>query len=140
MDKETLFAKKVAQALDEGLEQLDRKTVAKLSQARARAMQARSLAHPSGPVVVAQKSGTLTLGGFFGGHLRPAHWASAALIAMALSLSGWSAHSSWVNANADDAADIDAQILADDAPIQAYSDPIFSMTLRQGLLKDRSDE
>lgn len=135
MDKEDIFAKKVVGALEEGLSQLDPETLSKLSQARARAMQA----HGRGQnAALPQGGGSLAWAGS-GGRLS---WlsprAAAALVALALCLSGWSAHSSWVNANAEEAADLDAQILADDAPLQAYSDPLFSMTIRQGLLKDRS--
>lgn len=41
---------------------------------------------------------------------------------------------SQIQANADEAADLDAEILADDAPVQAYTDPAFSLVFRSGLL------
>lgn len=138
MDKENAFAKKVVAALDEGLVQLDSETVSKLSQARARAMQAHAPARALGSATLSQGGGALALGGMGWRFNRFSPRAAVALVALALCFSGWSAHSNWVNASAEEAADLDAQILADDAPIQAYSDPLFSMTIRQGLLKERS--
>lgn len=133
MSPEDTFAKKVVQALDEGLDQLDPQIQSKLSQARARAMQAHG--RPAS-VSLFQGGSTLALGQ--AQRFKLPHRAAAALVALALCFSGWSAHSQWVNANAEAAADLDAQILADDAPLQAYSDPLFSMTVRQGLLKNRA--
>lgn len=41
-----------------------------------------------------------------------------------------------IQATADEAADLDAEILADDAPVQAYTDPAFSLVFRSGLLSN----
>lgn len=136
MDKEDIFARKVIKALDEGLDDMDANIASRLSQARAKALQA----SPSSQSVIlsSTRPGALTLAGLGGGPLSVKMAAGA--IALLILFTGWSAHWNWVNTSAEETADLDAQILADDAPLQAYSDPLFSMTIRQGLLKSHSTQ
>lgn len=137
-DNEPLFSKKVTAALDESLERIDPSVLAKLAQGRARAMQAHGKALNT--VAVSQRGSTLALASAPGLWGQSSNRVATAVILLALAISGWNAHSHWVNASAEETAELDAYILSDDAPLQAYSDPIFSMTVAKGLLKNRSED
>ena len=94
-------------------------------QALSRAQQARAQA-ARGPVAVAQGHGTLALGGF-------ASWwqRAASVLPLLVLVSGLVLIDQWVvHEQVLDAAEIDAQLLSDDLPPTAYSDPGFVEYLR----------
>lgn len=128
MDTQDTFAKRVASRLDEGVGQLDPRIVSKLDQARLQALRAH------------HARSTLRVGSSLLAWM-PA-WGSrtsAALGAMALvaaALWGQYARIQWA---ADEAADLDEQILSQPAPMQAYTDPAFLAAFRSGALRPRED-
>lgn len=95
-------------------------------QALARAREVRVAAPAAGTVVGVSRSGSATLSGF------GAFWHRAAsLLPLVLLVSGLVAIDHWrVREQVLSAAEIDAQLLSDDLPPAAYTDPGFAEYLR----------
>jgi hypothetical protein len=124
MDPHDLFAQRVAARLDEGLDQLAPHLVSRLDQARKAALlhaKPQNTSTWAGPNVLA-----------WSGFGRRASTGLAALALLGAAMWGQYARIQWA---ADEAADIDEEILSQPAPVQAYTDPAFLAAWRSGRLK-----
>lgn len=129
MDPQDLFGRRVAQRLDQSLDELPRHIHARLAIARDRALERapRPSPHPIG-------------GGVWGWS-----WAAARQRMALAALAGLAAATMLaaqygrIQDTAHQTADIDEMILSDDAPVQSYTDPGFGAAFRRGLLGGEKD-
>lgn len=127
---ESRLAARVAGALTTGLDRLPHDLSERLRFAREQALlharQARSLAPATGPAIVSRGGGAAVLAGFV-----PWWQRAASVLPLVVLVAGLMAIDHWVvREQAVAAAEFDAQLLADDLPPAAYSDPGFAEFLR----------
>jgi hypothetical protein len=126
------FGFRVRQALNEGAEHLDFRTVHRLEQARSAALARQRHAGPATVRVPALQLATATASGVDGGGtpwnwLRGAGWV-APLLAVAI---GFVAISQWQKQREiERLAALDFAVLLDDGPLEAYADQGFGALLR----------
>lgn len=118
------FAKKITGYLDLGAASLKQGTTYRLQQARAQALA--RLADPA-PVAQSRLAHALVGGGDTGGGRRRGLWLGFAVLLLAALAFGYQQWSAYKQAN--ELADIDAQILSSDLPIDAYLDRGFQTWL-----------
>lgn len=122
------FAHRIVERLNEGVDHLPPGIEQRLSRARQTAL-ARQ-ARPS-PSVLSSGAAQLSLGWRSSPWTRPA----LAIFALLLALSAlFGLQYQRALDAAQQAADIDADILGDETPLQSYADPAFSLVVRFGLL------
>jgi len=131
---EIKFANKIRQALNEGA-RVDARIAERLRAARERALAARKPAHE--PALAWARSGsTGMVGGFggFGGFSLKVLLPTLLLIAGLISIYSWQQEQ-----RAADAEELDAQLLTDDLPIDAYLDRGFEAWLKKVSSGNQSD-
>jgi len=130
MNDEIKLANKIRQALNEGLREgtrLDARIAERLRAARERALQARKLERA--PAVAWMRSTTGGLVGSFGG---VGGFALRALLPAAILVAGLVVIYGWQkDQRAADIEELDAQLLTDDLPIDAYLDRGFETWLKK---------
>ncbi len=132
MNNQDEFAFRVRQALNEGAERLDYRTVLRLEQARGAALARQRRAGPATVRLPALQLATAGTPPPYGGHglwtwLRGAGWA-APLIALAV---GFVAIGQWQQQREiERLAALDFAVLLDEAPLEAYADRSFGVLLQ----------
>ena len=120
---EPQFGNKIRQALNQGA-QLDAKTLARLRQAREKALRQQLVAHPV-PGLAWADGVVGNFGGYTGFSLR-------VVLPMVVLVGGLLAINSWQqNLRVAEAEEIDARLLADDLPLDAYLDKGFEAWLKK---------
>lgn len=120
---EISFGLKVKQALNEGT-RLSPRASARLREARERALAAQKPEHASADLAVAGDA--LARAGGFGGLSR------RVLLPLAVAIAGLAAIYTWQQEQrAAEVEEIDARLLADDLPLEAYLDKGFEAWLRK---------
>jgi len=134
MNDEIRFANKIRQALNEGTQLgVDARVAARLRSAREQALEARRAERE--PALVWAREGAASLVGGFGG---VAGFSLRVLLPMLLLAVGLVAIYSWQqDQRAADAEELDAQLLTDDLPIDAYLDKGFEAWLKKIAADDR---
>lgn len=124
MNPQDLFARRVVQRLNQGLDENPHHIQVRLTFAREQALAAAKRAQP------------VNLGGSVLGLQWAQHRQRAALGVLALlaAFMLMTAQYRLIHSTAMEAADIDEIILSDDAPVQSYTDPGFGAVFRSGLL------
>ena len=126
------FGFRVRQALNEGAERVDYRTVLRLEQARGRALARQRRAGPATvrlPALQLAAAGTPPVDGNRGawGWLRGAGWV-APLLALAI---GFVAISQWQEElEIKRLAALDFAVLLDEGPLEAYADQVFGVLLQ----------
>ena len=125
--REVNFAYKIRNALNEQLESLPASTTDRLASARMKAL-ASKRANQNSPLAVPNRA----LAGGFGGAMQYPSWLSRAgliipLIALVVGLSG--IYNFEKQKRLSETADIDAAVLSDELPLNAYLDQGFSAYL-----------
>ncbi|MEO6024939.1 MAG: DUF3619 family protein [Burkholderiales bacterium] len=117
------FAKKVAQQLNFGTNNLDHVATARLKAARERALAAYRVEQPVLATVGGLNSGERP-GGYFSQHPRLAWGGLAVVLALAAALNFWQGEEQA------DKSPIDAEILASDLPLNAFTHQDFDAWLK----------
>jgi hypothetical protein len=124
---EIRFANKIRQALNEGA-RVDNRIAERLRAARERALERRRVASEHVPVAAVARGASGLVGGFGGG----LGFSLRVLLPMALLVAGLVSIYSWqVEQRATDVEELDAQLLTDDLPIDAYLDRGFEAWLKK---------
>ncbi len=132
---ESEFAFRIRQALNEGAERVDYRTVFRLEQARAKALSRQR--HP-GPATVRLPALQLANAGLSAGETEGGWWSwlrGAGLVAPLVTLAiGFVVISDWQHKRElDQLAALDFAVLLDDGPIDAYADKSFGILLQRQL-------
>jgi hypothetical protein len=122
-----LFAKKITQRLNEGLSDIEPHIQQRLNVARNIAI---SKSTQNNATHVGSNQLALNLA-YFKSKINGFAVLLLLILAMVSSI-----QYTQIQATADEAADLDAEILSDDTPVQAYTDPVFSLVFRSGLLSN----
>ncbi len=123
------FGRRVAHRLDQAADDVPYEITERLRAARVRALASRSLAVEAAPaVVVSGGEAALHMG-----PLRPHRWGRLASVIPLLALLAGLVAIHWIQEDmrAAELAEIDAELLTDDLPPEAFTDPGFAHFLRK---------
>ncbi len=122
------FGARIANQLDAATQQLPHDVLERLRAARTQALAHRSVSETATAPAVFVRGGSAALGGGFGFWGRAASWLP--LVALTLGLLGIGSLQEQMRAS--EIAEVDAELLTDELPPTAYTDPGFTQYLKLG--------